>query len=644
MSSSANNTDDAKKARGSASTVDDAIAAKTMSVFNSTDLRDAIVDRVSAADFRARVIDAWRGWGRKEVEARLAPCLAEVKDTFSRPPFSSSLVFTTFDWPATADGLVAWLAAVVHAAGSDNAAAKALPLPASATPAGVKAALLERFPRMRENPQTEAMMADMILPFRAAVQAQAVAFAIDEAAKDIAAVSGAPSPAAPPPTPANGGPAPSSPPKLPPRPLTAAERHALAHVAGGEDTLRRIHELRDNADTAALRKLRAQAERRGHVTRYIDYQLLFLEADVDDISDAEFAERLRPLADAGLAFAQHDVGALLLKLAAAQHKLQQAQWEQQQKAAAAPAASADVKSKKGGKPPSLPSTPPPPGDVGPSPKVTEGADATERECPLETAVAWVRRSVSRGGATMSPTEVEAVNYLERASSLGHTEARTALGTWHVARASCIAAHGAMGEQALLSIKAPAKRTPPAKGPAAAATASSSPPASNNGSKQPSPKATPAPTPRASLGGEQVDAWSVAAKYHVRAALRAVEDVAEGIAPVWDRAEHSEHVDAAKDVVREATQVRQLLKAAAKRAAGGSELDVLNPWMREALGAKRDGWWLTKALKIFLVAAGLGAVYMAYVLYTAPPSQCRAGFADSDRLASSRRGKRRGGSS
>lgn len=357
-------------------------------MFNGTQLRESLVLKWQNDDIRAKLEAAWRSWDADAYAAATEQAMTELRHTFVQKPFSDTLIFTTYDLPRSFDDMVGWMTVVVAGDGSQDA------VPAELRRDAVVATIKKLVPAMDGHESTEQMMKTVILPFRAFVIAQVVGIAMERALvgqdatvdvdptsrvaletakqtdEDAAASTTSSGTAkaektAPVKRPAKAGKR---------TPLTAAQRHALGHVAGGEDDVRAIDGWNERPDLKALRAARAAAVKAKQVHRYIDYCLAFLEL-ADDAPDSVLMAQLEPLADAGLAFAQHDLGVLLLKQA--------------------------------------------------DPNTDEDL------------AALVERGKARGGATMADDEVRAIDLLTRAASIGHTKARVALGKWHAERAGSI---------------------------------------------------------------------------------------------------------------------------------------------------------------------------------------------------------------
>jgi hypothetical protein len=245
--------------------------------------------------------------------------------------------------------------------------------------------------------------------------------------------------------------------------------------------------------------------------------------------------------------------------------------------------------------------------------------------------------------TMNAPEMEAVGYLERAAALGHNAARVALGNFHNGRAASVTRLAAAGNKDLLGVQAvpavgalsPARAsarpssgysggsvTPPPSGGAGALGRAGAPRVAGQVSPQPQPNprgsAVPSSTPS--------KAWVEVVRYHLKQSSAGVDDLAHGIAPVWDSATHEEEVEDAQRLQKEAEHIRATMRIAQRGLAGAAggkknKRGAISPWIQAAL-EKDSGYALAfRGWRLLIMAAALAALYMAYVVVTAEPSQC-----------------------
>lgn len=233
---------------------------------------------------------ASRSDGTTALHHEIATAVIELKDALPPKPWHDTMRFVSFDIPKTAKEFEQWIEMLVSGKEADEKCVEGI---------------FSVVPSMRNHPDTEMYLREMILPFRSFYVAHIIAHVLqlrhrkvvnqndddneDDAShikrlEDLLEAKGVD------------------------KTIYKSQKHAALHSSSLEDVLTIEAFLPD--DRAGLKR-HWEAMRKKSVARYAEYHLLYLNS-TDEDSDELWVARMRPLAEAGLAHAQFDLGLCLL--------------------------------------------------------------------------------------------------------------------------------------------------------------------------------------------------------------------------------------------------------------------------------------------------------------------------------------------
>jgi hypothetical protein len=215
------------------------------------------------------------------LEVHIENCVQQMRKELPEKPWGMTISFVSLDLPKSSSDMVQWIELLVVQEEAGE---------------GCKRQILERFPTMREKAETDVFMTELILPFRSFFVMQVV---MDIIRKQRQADAKDPE--------RSGGP------RLGPTPeLMPSYEHAAHHAQDVEDVFF-IDSLVPNGP-AKLEQHIHRMKTLNVCTRYAEYRLELsrLVRRGEEAGDEEWAARLLPFAEGGLAMAQYDVGMCLL--------------------------------------------------------------------------------------------------------------------------------------------------------------------------------------------------------------------------------------------------------------------------------------------------------------------------------------------
>ena len=274
------------------------------SQFDVSDLRASLQLRWSNESFRqmvkerlrvmstarlAKGQDASPAAGPKTVlEKAIAEIVFEIKKMLPPKPWHDTIRFVTFDLPVNDLQLLRWIQLLVDEAENDESC---------------REGVLSVAPAMRKHQDTAMFLKEIIFPFRSFFIAQVVAAVIKLDVDD------------------GDGSLEKNPPKtdlkneirrgeedtekLREKVISASQAHAAAHAQNTDDVL-----YIDSLVPSRGKELSAHikmCEKNGVCSRYATYNYIYMTSEAT-VTDKEWAKTMMPLAEAGLAHAQHDLG------------------------------------------------------------------------------------------------------------------------------------------------------------------------------------------------------------------------------------------------------------------------------------------------------------------------------------------------
>lgn len=216
-----------------------------------------------------------------DLQCCISEVIVDIRKNLSPKPWHDTLRLVTYDLPSNAEGVLNWIELFVSGRENQGATEK----------------IVLQVPGMKEHPETALFMQQMILPFRSFLVAQVVSHFIGTATDRASAT-----------TPQSDVSNPAATGSV----VLAAQQHAAHHAKDLED-VDAITSLLNVTARLGLEKHIAIRRKQSVCTRFAEYCLLFLSVEPSRISDSEWANMLKPFAEAGLCHAQFNLGACLLR-------------------------------------------------------------------------------------------------------------------------------------------------------------------------------------------------------------------------------------------------------------------------------------------------------------------------------------------
>lgn len=223
------------------------------------------------------------------LQVEISEAVAQMKKNLPPKPWHDTIRFVSFDLPKTPGEFFLWMQSFANHTECSEAAV---------------AALLESVPAMKAHPETKMYMEKMILPFRSFFMAHIVVavLRLRDAEKPVADIKKTPSQLS---SELEQEIASIEATTAAEAPVYASTRHAALHALDEAD-VRYIESLLPDNIRGLEQHIR-NMKKLGVCTRYAQYHANYISS-TDATDDAEWIAAMTPLAEAGLAHAQFDVG------------------------------------------------------------------------------------------------------------------------------------------------------------------------------------------------------------------------------------------------------------------------------------------------------------------------------------------------